>query len=53
VRSTTLTPYAERLGGAFDAYLARYRQALGEVLPDERPFYFPFQRMLLWATRSR
>jgi len=52
VRGTTLTPYEARLGpDLFPRFLARYRERLFEQIPDRRPCFFPFQRILLWAQR--
>jgi trans-aconitate 2-methyltransferase len=50
VRGTHLTDYEERLPrDLFDRFLGLYRERLAKSLPDERPFYFPFQRILLWG----
>jgi len=52
VKGTTLTPYQKRLGpDLFPGFLARYRERLFEQLPDQRPFFFPFRRILFWAQR--
>lgn len=52
VKGSLLTGYERRLDGAtFERFLARYRERLFEELPDERPFFFPFERILLWARR--
>lgn len=54
VRGTTLTDYQKRLpSDLFDAFVARYRERLFEVVPDERPLLFPFARILFWGARSR
>lgn len=53
VKGTLLTHYESRVGPAlWPAFLARYRERLFEVLPDERPFLFPFARILLWASAA-
>jgi trans-aconitate 2-methyltransferase len=47
---TTLAAYRERLEPAlWDEFLARYRERLLPRLPDRRPFFFTFQRILIWA----
>jgi len=52
VRGTTLTAFQSRLSPAlFDAFLAAYREALFTALPDDRPFFYPFKRIHLWASR--
>lgn len=50
VRGTLLTAYQRRLpADLWPAYLARYRASLLAELPDERPFFYPFKRLLLWG----
>ena len=50
VRGTTLTDYQRRLPPAlYPEFLARYRALLGARLPDARPYFFTFQRILLWG----
>lgn len=52
VRGTTLTPYEERLGPELYArFVERYRQVLLERLPDQRPYFYGFKRILLWASK--
>ena len=52
VRGTTLTDYERRLDPeTFARFLARYRERLLAVLPDERPFLYTFRRLLVWARR--
>ena len=54
VRGTMLTDYQRRLApDVFARFLARYREVLTSRLPDERPFLFPFKRVLLWGRRAR
>ncbi|MEM7305484.1 MAG: methyltransferase domain-containing protein [Planctomycetota bacterium] len=51
VKGTTLTDYERRLSPeVYAAFLERYRERLLAVLPDERPFRFPFRRILFWAS---
>ena len=50
VRGTLLTDYQRRLAPElFDRFLARYRERLLPDLPDTRPHFYPFKRILLWA----
>jgi len=50
VKGTLLTDYQRRLPpDRFAEFLAAYAQRLKEVLPDEKPFFYPFKRLLLWA----
>jgi len=52
VKGTTLTDYETRLPpDLFKEFLARYSKLLFEVLPDERPYFYPFKRILFWASR--
>lgn len=53
VRGTLLTDYQKRLdAAAFERFLARYRELLLPRLADERPFLYPFQRVLMWGRRA-
>ena len=50
VRGTTLTDYQRRLEPElWDQFLARYRERLLPRLPDRRPFFFTFPRILIWG----
>jgi trans-aconitate 2-methyltransferase len=50
VRGSFLNEYKARLSEAdFDRFFAAYRDRLLAVLPDERPFFFTFKRLLMWA----
>ena len=50
VEASLLTDYRNRLSPAdYEAYLADYRKRVLSVLPDERPFLYPFKRILLWG----
>jgi trans-aconitate 2-methyltransferase len=53
VKGTTLTAWREKLGEPLYArFLERYAQRLREALPDQRPFFFPFQRILMHGRRG-
>lgn len=50
VKGAALTAYEQRLSPElYSQFVARYRERLLETLPDERPFLFPYERILLWA----
>jgi len=52
VKGTLLTDYQKRLApDAFERFLARYRAALLPRLADERPFFYPFKRVLIWGRK--
>ncbi len=49
---TLLTAYLKRLPDALrQPFEQRYRDALRQALPDERPFLYPFERILFRATK--
>lgn len=53
VKGTLLTDYQSRLSPeGFERFLARYRERLEEELPDDRPFVYPFKRILMWGALS-
>jgi len=49
VKGTLLTWYERRLGDLFPRFLGEYQERLFLVLPDERPFFYPFKRVLAWG----
>lgn len=52
VRGTLLTDYQQRLApDVFQRFLARYRERLLPALDDDRPYLYPFKRILLWGRR--
>jgi trans-aconitate 2-methyltransferase len=52
VKGSLLTDYEKRLPAELYArFLERYRENLFARLPDERPFFFPFKRILARASR--
>ena len=51
VRGSLLTDYEKRLSPELARFLDRYRERLFAMLPDERPFFFPFKRILARASR--
>jgi trans-aconitate 2-methyltransferase len=53
VKGSLLTDYKKRLGDdLYVRFLTRYREILVEQLPDERPFFYPYRRILIWARRT-
>lgn len=53
VKGTMLTDYAKRLTPiAYEQFLAEYTKELFARVPDERPFFYPFKRILIWASRK-
>jgi trans-aconitate 2-methyltransferase len=52
VKGTTLTEYQRRMpADLFSAFLDRYRERLMTNLEDDRPYFFAFKRILLWARK--
>lgn len=52
VKGTTLTDYRRRLDAAtWERFLERYRERLLPRLADERPYFFPFKRILMWGRK--
>jgi trans-aconitate 2-methyltransferase len=52
VRGTLLTDYQKRLPAElWERYLAAYRERLLAALPDERPYFYAYRRILFWARR--
>lgn len=52
VRGTLLTDYQRRLSPeTFARFLVRYRELLLPRLADERPYFYPFKRVLMWGRR--
>jgi trans-aconitate 2-methyltransferase len=53
VKGTMLTDYSKRLTPtAYQEFIAEYTDELFARVPDERPFFYPFKRILIWATRK-
>jgi trans-aconitate 2-methyltransferase len=51
VKGTLLTDYEKRLTPEqFRSFEEEYRRELASRLPDARPFFYPFKRLLLWAS---
>ncbi len=50
VKGTMLTSFEKRLPkDQFQNFVNEYRTELFNVLPDEKPFFYPFKRLLMWA----
>jgi trans-aconitate 2-methyltransferase len=53
VKGTLLTAYEERMPAElYGQFLAAYRARLFDELEDARPFFYPFARILAWASFS-
>lgn len=53
VKGTLLTAYQRRLpADLWPAFLDRYRQQLLPQLSEQRPYFYPFKRLLIWARRA-
>ena len=51
VKGTLLTDYEKRLPEElFSQFLVEYRQRLFERVEDTRPYFYPFKRILFWAS---
>lgn len=52
VKGAYLTAYQQRLPKRlWESFLGRYQERLYLMLKDERPFFYPFKRILLWGTK--
>ena len=52
-KGTLLTIYRERLGEELYAnFVEQFRERLETELGDQRPLFYPFKRVLLWARRA-
>jgi len=52
VRGALLTHYQSLLPPErFEQYLAAYREQLAAVLGDHRPYFYTYQRLLIWGAR--
>lgn len=52
VKGSLLTYYQSKLSAElFELFLERYRQRLFVRLGDQKPIFYPFKRLLLWAEK--
>jgi trans-aconitate 2-methyltransferase len=50
VRGTLLTDYEARMPAAmYQEFVERYRERLNAALGHQRPYFYPFKRILLWG----
>jgi trans-aconitate 2-methyltransferase len=50
VRGALLTSYEAQLPSArYEEFLAAYRAALAKAIPEERPFFYTYKRVLMWG----
>jgi trans-aconitate 2-methyltransferase len=53
MKGTLLAEYSRHLPPeVFEAFLAEYRRRLLSQIGSDRPFFFPFKRILFWGRRS-
>jgi len=53
VRGTLFTDYETRMSAArFEEFVTRYRTRLLAALGDQRPYFYAFKRILIWAGRA-
>ena len=54
LKGSMLTAFESRLEPAtFAAFVERYRHLLCERLPDDRPFFYTFKRILMWGAKPK
>lgn len=52
VKGTLLTYFKSRLSQSdYESFVAEFRGRLFESLPDDKPFFYPFKRILIWGRR--
>ena len=51
VKGSTLTEYQRKLGERWPEFLETYTERMLRELGDARPYFFPFKRLHLWASR--
>src|SRR5262249_51237039 len=52
VEGSLLSEYRRRLPAALYAeFVKRYREILFRLVPDERPYFFTYRRILAWGRR--
>ena len=49
-KGSTLTEYQRKLGDRYAEFVADYAERLTRALGDARPYFFPFKRILMWAS---
>jgi trans-aconitate 2-methyltransferase len=50
VRGALLTYYQSQLGDRFEEFLTDYRNRLKPALGDDRPFFYTYKRVVMWAS---
>lgn len=51
-KGTLLTPYRERLTPElYDQFLVTYKERFCAEVGEQRPYFYPFRRMLIWAQK--
>lgn len=50
VRGSMLTYFEKHMGKEdFAAFLHEYQERLFKILPDDKPFFYPFKRIFIWG----
>lgn len=53
LEGSLLTAFGRRLEpGMFAAFVDRYRAVLHERVPDDRPFFYTYKRIFMWAAKA-
>ena len=52
VSGTLLTYFKSRFTPEdYKKFLKEYRERLFEIIPDEKPFFYPFKRLFIWGRK--
>jgi len=52
VKGTLLTYFKSQLSAEnYEAFLIEFRERLFQILPDNKPFFYPFKRALIWGQK--
>ena len=49
VKGTLLTDYERKLGDRYPEFLRQYSTQLLETLGEQRPYFYTYKRVLMWA----
>lgn len=52
VKGSTLTEYQRKLGERWPEFLEAYTERMLRELGDARPYFFPFKRVHMWASKT-
>ena len=52
LKGTLLTDYQKRMpSGLFQKFIEAYQKSLYGAFPNDRPFFYPYNRILIWAEK--